>query len=298
MSLIERAINKLQAERASPRAAYRDAGGIRVPVPSAVEAEAAEYAVELGLPAGETIALPRMKMLEEGLLPPDNQARLIADQYRRIKPPLIATAFAHASEQRIVNGRAIVVSSALPGEGKTFTSLNLAISLALEHELNVLLIDGDVAKRGLTMEMGLGNKPGLLDLIEEPERSLETCIYATDERGLYFMPSGERRATAPELLTSPRMRALLNGMLERFPSTFVIFDSPPILLTNEARALVSSAGQVLMVVRAGFSPRQSVLDALSAVGSDRPVSLLLNEYRNEKDLNYQYGYGEPAPAER
>jgi len=286
MSLIEKALARLHENRG------------RNPEPVAMPA-AAPAPVHTGEPAAvrsttiqphARITLPRSQLRDLGMLPPEAHEQQIAEQYRKIKRTLIT----RTQELNGVPGscaRALMVTSALPGDGKTFTSLNLALSLALERDFTVLLVDGDVAKRDLTNALGTQTQPGLLDLIGDEDLGVDACTLETDRPGLLFMPAGAARATAPELLGSTRMRSLVVQTLERYPSVLMLFDTPPVLLTSEAPALRTAVGQVIMVVHAGVSQRRSVGDALQVLGTSRPVSLLLNQAAPHLGEGYGYGYG-------
>lgn len=291
MSLVETALHKLQHSRqesskTSPAPEQErnvERALLRTSAPQVLQ----------DLPHAGRINLPRADLRARGLLPPEQFERSLTNQYRRIKSPLIAGALGQGTEA-IPQGRSLVVTSAMPGEGKTFTSLNLAMSLALEKDFNVLLVDGDVAKGELSDALQVSNQEGLIDLINQPERAIDSCILATDHPGLFVMPCGERRSSAPELLGSSRMQNLFTDLLDRYPSCFVVFDSPPVLLAAEARSLLSIAGQIVVVVKAGESSRQSVLDALNVIGGSRPTSLILNQLQANNDTNYGYDYAHEA----
>ena len=191
-----------------------------------------------------------------------------------------------------------MVSSALPGDGKTFTSVNLALSMALEKDHTVLLVDGDVAKPHVSDVFGAGDEPGLLDVLVDPERHVESVIFRTNIPRLSLLPVGRRNAHAPELLASARMRDLIRRLEALDPTGVVIVDSPPILLTSEARVLASLFGQVLLVVKANVTPQQAVLEAIEIVGEGPRVSLVLNHVAGggTSAYHYGYGYGYGAPA--
>jgi Mrp family chromosome partitioning ATPase len=283
MSLIEQAMAKMQASRTR-----------EVVAP---EKKPERAPIELGgapPKPGSTMQLPYADLRLRGILPPEHQDRELADQYRTIKRPLLAAAFEQAAERGPLS-RSLIITSSVPGEGKTFTSLNLVMNMALERDYTVVLIDGDVAKGELTEAMGHANRPGLLDVLASTSTSLESCMVGIERPRMMFVPAGERRAGAPELLSSARMRSVFTEFLERHPSCFLIFDSPPLLLTSEAQSLLSVAGQVLLVVHSGTTTRKDVLDSVAAIGPAPSVSLLLNQvpYHSEQP---RYGYGaQPQP---
>ncbi len=229
---------------------------------------------------------------ESGLLAPESDQRQLAEEYRIIKRPLLASL---KGETVMPLGNVIVVASALPGEGKTFTAINLALSLALERDREVLLVDGDVAKPHITHLFGLESEPGLLDLVGAAGRSFEDTIVKTDYPSLYVLPAGSRNLQATEILRSERTSSLL-ATLAAEPHRIVLIDSPPLLVTSEAGVLTSLAGQVVLVVKAAHTPQDAVLHAIETITDDKPVSLVLNQADAVPEHRYayygQYGYGQ------
>lgn len=194
-------------------------------------------------------------------------------------------------------GNVIVVASALPGEGKTFTAINLALSLALERGREVLLVDGDVAKPHITQLFGFESEPGLLDLVGAAGRSFEDTIVKTDYPSLYLLPAGSRNLQATEILGSERTSSMLTALASE-RHRIVLIDSPPLLVTSEAGMLTSLAGQVVLVVKAAHTPQEAVLHAIETISEGKPVSLVLNQADAVPEHRYayygQYGYGKAA----
>src|SRR4051812_6442356 len=204
MSLIEQAIAKVQAHKA------------REPAAAPAKAPATRGPEATPLPrARATLQLPFHELRARGMLPPEHLDRSIAEQYRAIKRPLIAAAADRGNERGALS-RSLVVASSTTGEGKTFTSLNLAMNLALEHDLTCVLIDGDVAKQELSEALGVQNQPGLLELLHDPSLTIESTMLAIDRPRMMFVPAGKSRAGAPELLASARMRTLVTDFLTRY----------------------------------------------------------------------------------
>ncbi|HKU15940.1 MAG TPA: AAA family ATPase [Steroidobacteraceae bacterium] len=225
-----------------------------------------------------------------GLLPPSGQEHEIADQYRAIKRPLIQAAF-HATEPS--EGplpKVIMIASALPGEGKTFTGINLALSMAREKDHSVLLVDGDVAKPHISTLFGVEKELGLLDLLSNPELDISSLILPTDIAGLSILPAGTRSSGATELLASERMATVVQQLAALDPGGLVLFDSLPILLTSESRVLSARMGQIVLVVKAGSTPQQAVADAIELIGPKRKISLVLNHAELAGPMGYYYGY--------
>jgi protein-tyrosine kinase len=291
MSLIERALQKAQdSRRREPSPSI--AGTTPIVAPDEGAAAASERPV---FQPGGSIALPRQLLLDRGLVPPRTFERRILNQYRRVKRALLATALGRDAPPTPFS-RSILVASAIPGEGKTFTSLNLALSLALENDLTVLLVDGDVAKRELTQVLGASNRKGLLELAADVDASTDELILATDEPRLFFMPAGQPRDNTPELLGSARLATAIRDLLAHRPRCVLVFDSPPLLLASEARSLLPVTGQVLMVVKAGETSRRLVTDAIVSIDAERPISLLLNQSYGGDEHGDYYGYPYPAVA--
>lgn len=301
MSLVERALKKLQESRgaaaaadSSPDAAPirpRSAGTIRLDGDAAaVQRPAAHTQEPIPFePPTRTVVIDRNALRAMQLLPPTNVERLIANQYQQIKRPLVASALGKSGNP-IAKGHLIMLASALSGEGKTFTSINLALSMALEQDSEVLLVDADVAKPHVTRIFGLQAERGLLDLLVDSTVHAESLILPTNVPGLSILPAGRPLANATELLASERMQQVAAQLCAARTRRIVLFDSPPLLLSTESRALVGVAGQVVLVVRAESTSQKAVMDALEAIGENKPVSLILNQSEAAPSTGY-YGYG-------
>jgi len=280
MSIVERALKRLQAEASASR-------------PRPVFGRVVEGASQAA--AGRVISLDQDALRLAGLLPPTHQERQIASQYRHIKRPLIAAAMGRGQEP-LPSGRLIMAASALPGEGKTFTAINLAFSMAMEKDLHVVLVDADVAKPQISRMFGVGSERGLLDAVTDAGIELEPLILPTDVPNLSLLPAGTQSDRATELLASERMVEAMNWLLHRDRSRIFLFDSPPLLLSTEAAAIAEVAGQIVVVVRAGYTEQHALLEALSRLPEGRSASLVLNQSTLRGEDYYYYGYGAPAEA--
>jgi receptor protein-tyrosine kinase len=225
-----------------------------------------------------------------GLAAPPDMEHVIAEEMRLIKRPLLLNA--ENEDAHLTNGNLVMIASALPGAGKTYLSLNLALSMASELDWTVLLIDADVTRPTLSRKLGLGDAPGLVNTLEH-EHDFTEYVFKTNVPGLHVLPAGPARPNVKELLGSQRMRALVAALTEHHRRRVVLFDSPPLLLTSEARVLASYVGQVLMVVEAGHTPRRSVLDALETLDQTKAINLVLNKNWQPLGIgDYHYaGYG-------
>jgi exopolysaccharide/PEP-CTERM locus tyrosine autokinase len=232
-----------------------------------------------------------------GIVTPNAPRSKAADQYRVIKRPLITNAMGKGAA--ILNhGNLIMVTSALAGEGKSFTSINLAMSIAAELDNTVMLVDADVARPSVPRMLGLAEGPGLLDLLEG-KADMADVLLKTNVDKLTILPSGTPHPRATELLASESMRLLLDDMAHRYPDRIIIFDSPPLLLTTEARVLATQMGQIVMVVQADKTLQADVQQALSTIETCPLRMLVLNKARGDSvggygyGRGYGYGYGTP-----
>lgn len=250
---------------------------------------------------GRHVAVDRSRLREEGFLAPEKYQRQMADEYRRIKRPLIANAFG-IGVPALENGNLVLVTSALAGEGKTHTCLNLALSLSTERDRTVLLVDGDVPKPHISRLLGVVEQPGLLDALGENPPPLEELIIGTDIPRLSVLPAGRWKEDATELLSSDRMRALCRELGDRYPDRIVLFDSSPLLAATEAQAIAAVVGQVVLVIAENTTARADVASALSLLDEQKPINAILNKSRQRSGGyhygGYGYGYGANADGER
>ena len=225
-----------------------------------------------------------------GIVSPNSPRSQVADQFRVIKRPLISNALGKGASA-IENGNLIMVTSALAGEGKSFTAINLAMSIATELDTTVLLVDADVARPSVLRVLGLPPSPGLLDLVLDETREMSSVLLRTNIERLSILPSGTPHERATELLASDAMIKVLGDMASRYPDRVIIFDSPPLLLTTESRVLASHMGQIVMVVKAESTLQSEVRHALSNIESCPVKLLVLNQAKTASQGTYGYGYG-------
>ena len=235
------------------------------------------------------VALDLDAMAASGLLVPSQSRNLLANEFRVIKRPLIANAMGKGSTP-IPNGNLIMVTSALPGEGKSFTAVNLAISIAMELDNTVMLVDADVARPSILNMVGLPPSEGLLDVVKENSLDISRVLLHTNIEKLSILPSGTPHPRATELLASDAMIRLLDDMAKRYPDRIIVFDSPPLLLTTEARALASHMGQIVVVVQSGETTQTAVKEAVSTIESCPLKMMVLNQATQSASDRYGYGY--------
>jgi exopolysaccharide/PEP-CTERM locus tyrosine autokinase len=226
-----------------------------------------------------------------GYLPEQDRDRQFADHYRQIKRPLIQKALT-SDAAGAADPRLIMVTSALPGEGKTFTSINLAFSVAREQDVSVLLVDADLFKPHVSKIFGVHEEPGLTDALMDDTLSVESLVVSSKVRGFSILPAGTPVEGTSELLSSNRMRQISESLCTQNPRRLVLLDSPPLLISADGPVLTSIAGQVVLVVRAGQTPRRAVLDAIGLIDEQRAGGIVLNEAQRTLTHGYYYGsYG-------
>lgn len=287
-------------EQAAKRLEQLKQAGVELPAETSAPIEARPAPAQQPAPAAAEPALPPVTsrrveldlqaIAASGIITPNAPRSAIADEYRIIKRPLISNALGKGAAP-IENGNLIIVTSALPGEGKSFTAINLAMSMATELDTTVMLVDADVARPSILNILGLPPAPGLLDVLVNDSVDLSQVLLKTNIDKLTILPSGTKQERATELLASDAMARLVDDMASRYADRIIIFDSPPLLLTTEARVLASHMGQVVVVVKAEETLQADVKHALAAI-ADCPVKLMmLNQARGDKRSGYGYAYG-------
>ncbi|HEX8486315.1 AAA family ATPase [Sphingomonas sp.] len=225
---------------------------------------------------GEPAHIDRLMLAERGMIVPGAPVGPLAEEFRLVKRQLLITRERIAGSTTPDKARSILVCSARPGEGKTFCSINLALSLAAERDTEVLLIDADFAKPDIMAQFGLDDSLGLLDAIADPALDPESLVVETDVPHLSILPAGSPIATDTELLASARTRAVIARLLAANPRRLLIFDSPPALAASPASVLAMLVGQVMLVVRADTTPEDELRDAVSLLDGCDHIALVLN----------------------
>nr|WP_229257595.1 XrtA-associated tyrosine autokinase [Duganella callida] len=236
-----------------------------------------------------TLDLARMRQM--GLVTAAGGRTPLVEDFRVIKRPLIKRAL-RKPEPGEKPGNLIMITSSLPGEGKTFCSINLAMSIAMELDNTVLLVDADVARPSVLRTLGINSQRGLMDVLLDDQLDLGDVLLRTNVNTLTILPAGSSNARATELLASQSMTALVHEIASRYPDRIVIFDSPPLLLTSEAHVLASHMGQIVLVVEAERTTQHSVKEALRQLEGCTNVNLVYNKSRDFPGTeSYDYHYG-------
>jgi len=299
MSIIEKALGKLGNQPKEDANLQPLATEQEVPIePVAAKAETAETLPRPSSPnpsgqgaTSREVKLDFKRLGARGFLTNADERGKLAEEYRMIKRPLLANAF---GPNPVHKGNLIMVTSSLPEEGKTFSAINLAISIAMELDRTVLLVDADVAKPSLPKYLGFQAEYGLLDVLQDENLDLSSVITRTNIEKLSILPAGKTYARATELLASDAMDRLITDVANRYSDRLVLFDSPPILATSEASVLASHMGQIVMIVESEKTPKSALREALSRIeGTCDVVSIVLNKSAVPTMGDYYgyYGYG-------
>ncbi|KTE00622.1 P-loop NTPase [Sphingopyxis sp. H115] len=220
--------------------------------------------------------IDRERLAARGMIVPGTPVTGIAEEYRIVKRELIRNFGGSGNRPVLPRGHRVLIASANPGEGKTFSAVNLALSLAVEADHDVLLIDADIAKPSVLEALGLEDGPGLMDALADPHLAVGDCLIQTDIPGLKVMPAGTGHMHDTELLASARTETLLAQLEAGAPGRILILDSPPVLAASPAAVLAGHVGQLIMVVRADETLESSLRDAIGLMGACPHIQLLLN----------------------
>ena len=226
------------------------------------------------------------------LVPGSDLDREIQDEYRRIKRPLVSNAVGR-NKLLVERGNLILVTSSVPGEGKSYTSVNLALSIAHERDTTVLLVDCDIAKQGVSRALGLEGVTGLVDVLENDDLNIGDVMLHTDIPKLRVVSAGKQQHDyVAELLSSQRMADLMNELASRYSDRIVIIDGPPLLPTPQTQIIAGLVGQVVFVIEAGKTPQALVAEALALIPEEQATGLVMNKNVGlSSRSNYGYGYG-------
>jgi len=315
VSIIEKAASRIDQQRqaavpANPGQAERDAviAGENAAVPAVTQAiaaaqpgDATPMAMETATqpapagsprPATRKVELDLARMRELGMVTAAGGRTNLLEEFRVIKRPLLKRAFAERAPGKNP-GNLIMITSSLPGEGKTYSSINLAMSIAMELDHTVLLVDADVARPSVMRTLGLPAQRGLMDILVDDSLDVSDVLLRTNVETLAILPAGTSTPHATELLASSAMTSLVGELANRYPDRVIIFDSPPLLLTSESRELASHMGQIVVVVEAQTTTQHAVKEALQRLEGFDNVNLIYNKTRDlpgiEETYDYHYG---------
>ncbi|MBC2666345.1 capsular biosynthesis protein [Novosphingobium flavum] len=238
-------------------------------------------------------AVDRVHLRNQGMIVPEGSVTALLEELRIVKRQLLVQS---ADLRRGGMGAAaqrVLICSPLPGEGKTYTAVNLALAIAAEKESEVILVDADFAKPSVLSTLGLPGGPGLMDALADPAIDVADCVLGTDIPGLWVLPAGNATTADTEYLASSRTRSVLDRLTQGAPHRMVIFDSPPALAASPAAELAKYVGQALVIARADRTGQSALEDAISLLSACPNIQLLLNAVRfspSGRRFGTYYGY--------
>lgn len=287
MSTIEKALDKLgQAAVAEPVPASPTTES----ADTFVNAQAAQAALADSKTASQFINIDLDSLSKRNFVAKATERKLIYEEYRVIKRKLINNAFGPLSSS-LKNPNLILVSSSRPGEGKTFTSVNLALSIALEQDKTVLLVDADVLRPNVSRTLEISVPRGLTDYLSSDSVDVTDIMYSTNVERLKLIAAGKPHHLSTELLASDKMAALVDEFASRYPDRIVIFDAPPLLGVNETSVLAGMCGQAVIVLEENKTKLNELEKAISMLPPDLATGFVINKAHYSRDKGYGYGYG-------
>jgi protein-tyrosine kinase len=229
----------------------------------------------------------------------------INEEYREIKRKLLSNAFG-ALSKTITNANIIMVTSARPSEGKTFTAINLALSIAAEKDKRVLLVDADVLKPNILRTLGLKERSGLIEYLLGDVKEIGEVMFHSTINKLTIIPAGRSHHLSTELLASQAMSELITEFSTRYSDRVIIIDTPPIIGINQSAVLANFAGQAVVVVEEGGSRISDVQKAVARLNPDMAIGFVVNKSLNTSEQTGYYGYhhygsdreGEEEPSKK
>ena len=284
------------ANPALARAPVRIPGAERRAAREAPPVDTAPRKPDDAVAVSRAVKIDLARLASLGFVTPDAPRSQLAAEFQTIKRPLLANAQPGAIS-RPHNANLIMVTSAVAGEGKSFTALNLALSIAMELDSTVLLVDADVANPVILDILGLPSSKGLMNVLTDRKLDLSSVILRTNIEKLAVLPAGSRHPRATELLASEGMSRLVDEMAARYPDRVIVFDSPPLLLTTESPALAAHMGQIVVVVEAERTTESTLTQALAKIENCPIVMTVLNKAPASR-LGSYYGYGYRYGAEQ
>jgi exopolysaccharide/PEP-CTERM locus tyrosine autokinase len=225
--------------------------------------------------SGMRHAIDREKLAQLGIILPDAEVTGTSEEFRIVKRRVLAAAF-DAEGRPKDRGNFVLINSAHPGEGKTWCAINLAMSLAAEQDMDVLLVDADFGKPAICERLGLPEGTGLMDALADPQVPIEQAVLRTEIPTLSVLPAGRHVRNDTEFVASERTGAVLDRLVADNARRIVIFDSPPALAASPASELARHVGQTVFIVRADKTSEAALRDAVSLLGACPNIRLLLN----------------------
>jgi len=284
-----------EAAQPTPAAPAPALAPTAVPTPAPTPAAAAIRSAMAPAPVSRTqVTISRERLAAHNFIVPDGPVTGLSEEFRIVKRQLLLAARGGKGFDPLPHGERILICSANPDEGKTYSAINLALSMASEKDNRVLLVDADFAKPSILSTLGIEKHRGFMDALADPDCDVESLVLQTDIDGLSILPAGSQTNQDTEYLAASRTAEIIDQLTRNDPARIIIFDSPPALAASPASVLALHVGQTLMVVHADVTTESALRDALSLLSGCENIQLLLNRTKfsptGRKFGNY-YGYG-------
>ncbi len=301
MSSIEKAMQRKASQEKEAKFGQKPEASEVVTTDESVNVEAESANVEAG-PIVDTVAesaventdkstrdlvIDLERLEAQGFVALSRKRTLINEEFRSIKRKILNNAFGGLAKT-LHHSNLVLVSSSKPNEGKTFTAVNLALSIALEQDKTVLLVDADVLKPSVSKTLNIGANVGLIEYLTGEEKEVSSVIYHTNVENLKVIPAGLPHHLSNELLASDKMARLFEEFATRYPDRIVVFDCPPLLGVNETALMAAQCGQGVVVVEEYKSNTSDVKEAVGMLPDEMAVGLVLNKVTHPSETQ---GYG-------
>lgn len=240
-------------------------------------------------PTNQKIEIDLDMLESKGFVSTNSQRQLINEEYRAIKRKLLDNAFGALSKS-LNNSNIIMVTSSRPGEGKTFTAINLALSIALEQDKTVLLVDADVLRPNVMRTLEQENRQGLMEYLLGETDNISKVMCRTNLDNLRIISAGKSHHLSTELLASERMFDAVEEFANRYTDRVVIVDTPPLLGINETAILANLAGQALVVTEESKTKLVDIQNAVKQLNPDMAIGFIVNKAEKGSSDGAGYGY--------
>ncbi|MBR9784360.1 MAG: polysaccharide biosynthesis tyrosine autokinase [Gammaproteobacteria bacterium] len=237
----------------------------------------------------DEIQLDLKSLSAKGMVDNSAERRIINEEYRAIKRKILSNAFGPLSKT-LNRSNVVMVTSSKPGEGKTFTAVNLALSIASEQDKTVLLVDADVLRPNVMKTLGSRNREGLIEYLLGEKRSISDVMLSTNIPKLKLIAAGKSHHLSNELLASEVMRTTVDEFSTRYKDRIVIIDTPPLLGINETSVLANLAGQAIVVCEEGRSKIHDIKSSVAHLNPEMAIGFVVNKSLRQDNGPGYYGY--------
>jgi receptor protein-tyrosine kinase len=274
-------VESKQAENIATQSSIEKAEAVR-PKPKPTQTKVAS-------PTNQKIEIDLDMLESKGFVSTNSQRQLINEEYRAIKRKLLDNAFGALSKS-LNNSNIIMVTSSRPGEGKTFTAINLALSIALEQDKTVLLVDADVLRPNVMKTLEQENRQGLMEYLLGETDNISKVMCRTNLDNLRIISAGKSHHLSTELLASEKMFDAVEEFANRYTDRVVIVDTPPLLGINETAILANLAGQALVVTEESKTKLVDIQNAVKQLNPDMAIGFIVNKAEKGSSDGAGYGY--------